>query len=395
MIAQEDGIVEPAAVGQWSEALEELHGRIAHRFARSEARERVQRFLLGLLARIERKNGWQLAEAMGESDPQGVQRLLNAAKWDAGAVRDDLRRYVVEYLGDEVSGVLIVDETGFLKKGQKSVGVARQYTGTAGDTVNCQVGVFLAYSSKKGTAFVDGTLYLPKEWAEDKERRAEAGVPEEVGFANKLELAKRMLKRAFAAGIPARWVVADCFYGRSHKFRSWLEKRGCPYAVMVPKSNAVRYQGRKKKIERLAKLLPEESWAMVPAIEEAQYERPPWEWACLELSTDPGGKGMQRWLLIRRSSEDPDDLAFYQAYGPEQTPIGELVKVCQRRWRIEDCFAEAKGEVGLDHYEVRRWDAWHRHITLCLLAHAFLVVTRLHAACDEATGGKRGDSIPA
>jgi SRSO17 transposase len=221
MVAQ-DGIVEPAVLDWWSEALEELHGRIAHRFACSEARQRAKRFLLGLLGRIERKNGWQLAEAMGEPDPQGVQRLLNAAKWDAGAVRDDLRRYVVEYLGDEVSGVLIVDDTGFLKKGEKSVGVARQYTGTAGDTVNCQVGVFLAYSSEKGAAFMDRTLYLPKEWTEGKERRAEAGVPEEVGFANKLELAKRMLNRAFAAGVPARWVVADSFYGRSHKFRCWL-----------------------------------------------------------------------------------------------------------------------------------------------------------------------------
>src|SRR3954452_14672889 len=262
------GIVEPGAVGRWSEAFEELHGRIAQRFARSEARERAKRFLLGLLGRIERKNGWQMAEARGEPDPQGVQRLLNAAKWDAGAVREDLRRYVVEHLGDEVSGMLIVDETGFLKKGQKSVGVACQYSGTAGDTVNCQVGVFLAYSSEKGAAFVDRTLYLPKEWTEDKERRAEAGVPEEVGFANKLELAKRMLQRAFAAGVPARWVVADSFYGRSHAFRTWLERRGRPYAVMVPKTNAVRWQGRRKKLEQLAKLLPEEAWTTIPAREE-------------------------------------------------------------------------------------------------------------------------------
>lgn len=389
----QDGSVEPAAVGRWSETLEELHGRIAHRFARSEARERVKRYLLGLLGRIERKNGWQMAEAMGDPDPQGVQRLLNAAKWDAGAVRDDLRHFVVEYLGDEMSGVLIVDDTGFLKKGQKSVGVARQYTGTAGDTVNCQVGVFLAYSSKKGAAFVDRTLYLPKGWAEDKERRAEAGVPEEVRFAKKLELAKRMLKRAFAAGVPARWVVADSFYGRSHKFRCWLEKRGHPYAVMVPKSNTVRCQGRRKKIERLALRLPEKAWATIPAREEDSCEKRLWEWACLELSVDPG-KGMQRWLLIRRSSEEPDnDLAFYQAYGPEGTPTCELVNVCQRRWQVEDCFAEAKGEVGLDHYEVRRWDAWHRYITLCLLAHAFLVLTRFLAACDEVTSAKRGISI--
>jgi SRSO17 transposase len=392
MIAQ-DGIVGPTAVGRWSEALEELHGRIAHRFARSEARERAKRYLLGLLGRIERKNGWQLAEAMGEPDPQGVQRLLNAAKWDAHAARDDLCGYVVEHLVDEESGVLIVDDTGFLKKGQKSIGVAHQYTGTAGDTVNCQVGVFLAYSSKKGAAFVDRTLYLPREWTEDKERLAEAGVPEEVGFANKLELAKGMLRRAFAASVPARWVVADSFYGRSHGFRSWLERRGRPYAVMVPKTNAVRCQGRRKKIERLAELLPEEAWATIPAREEDLCERRSWEWACLELSAEPA-QGMQRWLLVRRSCEDPEDLAFYQAYGPEETPASELVEVCQRRWQVEDCFAEAKGEVGLDHYEVRRWDAWHRYVTLCLLAHAFLVVTRLAARDEEETDGKKGISAP-
>jgi SRSO17 transposase len=205
MLAQ-GGIAEQlSALGRWSEALEELHGRIAHRFARSEARERVQRYLRALLGRVERKNAWQLAEAIGEADPQGVQRLLNAAKWDADLVRDDLRDYAVEHLGDKDSGVLIVEDTGFLKKGEKSVGVARQYTGTAGDTVNCQVGVFLAYSSKKGAAFVERALYLPKEWAQDMDRRAEAGVPEEVRFANKLKLAKRMLKRAFEAGVPASW----------------------------------------------------------------------------------------------------------------------------------------------------------------------------------------------
>ncbi len=161
MVAQ-GGIVEPSAVGWWSEVLEELHGRIAHRFARSEARERVQRYLRGLLGRVERKSGWQLAEAIGEADPQGVQRLLNnAAKWDADLVRDDLRDYVVERLGDKDSGVLIVDDTGFLKKGEKSVGVAPQYTGTAGDTVNCQVGVFLAYSSEKGGRGVRGPHPVP------------------------------------------------------------------------------------------------------------------------------------------------------------------------------------------------------------------------------------------
>jgi len=388
----QEGITEqPLAAGCWSQRLEELHERIARRFARSEARERVRRYLVGLLGRVERKNGWQLAEAIGETDPQGVQRLLNSANWDADAVRDDLRGYVVEHLGDEHSGVLIADETGFLKKGEKSVGVARQYTGTAGDTVNCQVGVFLAYASKKGTAFIDRALYLPEGWANDPKRRAEAGVPEEVAFANKVELAKRMLERAFEAGVPTRWVVADSFYGRSHEFREWLEERGRAYAVMVPKTNMVPLAGREKKIERLTERLPEDAWSEVLPAEDSGQRRP-WEWACLELLADPD-KEMSRWLLVRRSSDDPEDLAFYQAYGPEGTSVEELVTVCQERWAIESAFEEAKGETGMDHYEVRKWGAWHRYVTLCLLAHAFLVVTRL-VTRNEEVARKRGISSP-
>ncbi|MBA3791342.1 MAG: IS701 family transposase [Rubrobacter sp.] len=349
MVAQ-DAMVESAAVGGWSEALGALHERIGHRFARSEARERVRRYLFGLLGEVERKNGWRLAEAVGERDPQGVQRLLNSAKWDAGAVRDDLREYVVEHLGDEETGILIVDETGFLKKGEKSVGVARQYTGTAGDTSNCQVGVFLAYASEKGAAFVDRALYLPKGWTSDPARRTEAGVPEGIAFRNKIELAERMLERAFAAGVPARWVVADSFYGRSHAFRGWLEKRQRPYAVMVPKTNAVPLGGRKKKIEQHVERLPEDAFSEVLPARDGGGRRP-WEWACLDLAADPE-KGMRRWLLVRRSTDDPEDRGFYQAYGPEGTTVEELVGVCQDRWAVEECFAEAKGEVGMDHYEV-------------------------------------------
>ncbi len=250
-----------------------------------------------------------MAEAMGEVDPQGVQRLLNAAKWGADAVRDDLREYVVEHLGDEQSGVLIVDETGFLKKGEKSVGVARQYTGTAGDTVNCQVGVFLAYASKEGVAFIDRALYLPEKWAKDPQRRQEAGVPEEVVFANKIELAKRMLERAFGAEVPARWVVADSFYGRSHEFREWLEELERPYAMMVPKTNAVALGGRKEKIEQLAERLPEEVYSKIVTAGDSG-ERRPWEWACLDLAPEPE-KGMSRWLLIRRGCDDPEDLRCF------------------------------------------------------------------------------------
>src|ERR671916_2233542 len=271
-------VVEPwRGLGQWVDAVAELHGRIAHRFARSEVRERARRYLVGLLERVERKNGWQLAEAIGEVGPRGVQRLLSAATWDADGVRDDLRAYVVDHLGDPASGVLIVDETGFLKKGAKSCGVARQYTGTAGDTVNCQVGVFLAYASEKGAAFIDRALYLPRAWTGDPVRRVEAGIPEELVFRNKVELAEGMLERAFEADVPARWVVADSFYGRSHAFRAWLEERGRPYAVMVPKTNAVPLGGRKKKIERHVERLPRDAFSEVRPARDTDGRRP-WEW---------------------------------------------------------------------------------------------------------------------
>jgi SRSO17 transposase len=236
MIVESKSAEQAAAdpIDRWSGILEVLCERIAHRFRRPEVRWRVRRYLTGLLGDVRRKNSWQMAEAIGEARPRGVQHLLNDACWDADGVRDDLREYVFEHLGDEESGVLIVDETGFLKKGGKSVGVARQYTGTAGKRENCQVGVFLAYASKKGAAFVDRALYLPREWAEDAERREEAAVPEEVGFATKGRQAREMLGRAFDAGVPARWIVADTVYGTARGLREWLERRGRSYVLAVP-----------------------------------------------------------------------------------------------------------------------------------------------------------------
>ena len=241
-----------SAIAHYTHCWDELYGRIAYRFARAEVRERARRYLSGLLDRVERKNGWQLAEAIGERGAKGVQRLLNAAAWDADGVRDDLRGYVVDHLGDGTSGVLIIDETGFLKKGTKSCGVARQYTGTAGETVNCQVGVFLAYASDRGAAFIDRARYLPRGWTRDAHRCAAAGIPADVRFASKITLAEQMLARAFAATIPASWVVADSFYGRSGAFRRWLEEHDRPYAVMIPRTNAVQYDGQRIRVEQLA-----------------------------------------------------------------------------------------------------------------------------------------------
>jgi SRSO17 transposase len=363
-------------IARWSEALDALHERIAHRFARAEVRERARRYLAGLLDRVERKNGWQLAEAIGECDAKGVQRLLNAATWDADAIRDDLRSYVIDHLGDDASGVLIVDETGFLKKGTKSCGVARQYTGTAGDTVNCQVGVFLAYTSAHGAAFIDRALYLPREWATDQGRRAEAGIPAGVRFASKITLAEQMLARAFDAGMPAQWVVADSFYGRSGAFRRWLEERERAYAVMIPRTNAIDYRGRRVRVEQLAEQLP------------ASDSTP---WLCLTLIQE-GEAGMGHWLLIRRDADDPSAERYWLAYGPAGTTEEELIRVCDTRWQVEECFAQAKGEVGMDQYEVRTWTAWYRFITLCLLAHAYLVVVRHAARCEDA---EKGALLPA
>jgi SRSO17 transposase len=363
---------EPGVIARWSATLDSLHGRIAHRFARVEVRERVRRYLVGLLDRIERKNGWQLAEAIGEFGAKGVQRLLNAATWDAEMVRDDLRGYVIEHLGDDASGILIIDETGFLKKGTKSCGVARQYTGTAGDTVNCQVGVFLAYASHKGAGFIDRALYLPREWTKDQDRRSEAGIPTGVGFASKITLAEQMLARAFDAGVPARWIVADSFYGRSGAFRRWLEERERSYAVMIPRTNAIDYRGRRIRVEQVAERLPTSDSS---------------PWLCLALSEECAA-GMGRWLLIRRDADDPSKDRYWLAYGPAGTSREELVRVCDARWQVEECFAQAKGEVGMDQYEVRTWTAWHRFTTLCLLAHAFLIVARHDARNEEA--GKKG-----
>jgi SRSO17 transposase len=381
-----------ATVGEtltrWSETLGELQTRIAHRFRRPEVRERVGRYLTGLLARVERKNGWQLAEAIGEQQPRSVQRLLSDAVWDADAVRDDLRTYVVDHLGDQTSGVLISDDTGFVKKGDQSCGVARQYTGTVGDTVNCQVGVFLAYASDKGAAFLDRALYLPHSWTDDPDRCHAAGVPTDVRFVTKLVLARRLLDRAVEAAVPAGWVVADAFYGRSHAFRRWLEEREQPYVLQVPKTNTVWYDGCRQTAAQLGECLPAAAWALRSVGLGVQGERCAL-WACLPLS-DVCPAGKQRWLLLQQDVEDASDRAYYLACGPADTTEAELLRVCGSRWQIEEGFAQAKGEVGLDQYEVRTWTAWHRFVTLCLLAHAYLVVTRCTANAAERAAEKGG-----
>jgi SRSO17 transposase len=376
-------------VRAWAAGLEALHARIAGRFARAEPRRRALAYLRGLLANVTRKNGWQLAEHAGEATPDGMQRLLATADWNPDLVRDDLRAYVVEHLGDP-GAVLVVDETGFLKKGTTSVGVQRQYSGTAGKVDNCQVGVFLAYASAKGRAFIDRELYLPERWTEDPERCKAARVPEEIGFGTKPELAQLMLERALEVGVPAAWVTADEVYGGSPTLRQWLEGRGLWHVLAVKCTELLAVDGpqgpERTSAEQLAAAVPAEQWIACSAGQGAKGRRL-YDWARVELAV-PAGPGMARWLLVRRSRRD-GELAFYACYGPADTSLVGLVRVAGTRWAVEEGFQQAKTEVGLDHDEVRRWPGWYRHITLALLAHAFLVVTRTTAATGH---GAKGDA---
>jgi SRSO17 transposase len=373
--------VDRKTVRSWVKELDALNERIARRFSRTEVRRRARTYLSGLLGPTERKNSWQLAEAAGESTPYGVQHLLGRANRDADLVRDDLREYVVEHLGDE-RAILVVDETHFLKKGTESVGVKRQYTSTAGKRENCQVGVFLAYATEKGAAFIDRELYLPEEWAEDKERRRRAGVPDEVGFATKPRLATKMLERALEAEVRAGWVVADSVYGDTRRLGVCLEEHEQAY-VMAVSGKAYVWRGfYQPKVGEILDALREgtlssegdEGWKRLSAGEGSKGERL-YDWIGLPLNR-PLQEGFARWLLVRRSIDDPDELTAYAVFAPEGSTLEELARVAGSRWKIEEAFEEAKGEVGLDHYEVRSWPGWYRHITLAMFAHAFLAAIR-------------------
>jgi SRSO17 transposase len=344
----------------------------------------VLAYVRGLLAPLEKKNSWTLAERAGEAVPDGMQRLLMSADWDADAVRDDVRDYVVEHLApgnSDPCGVLVVDETGFLKKGTKSAGVARMYSGTAGRIENCQIGVFLGYATASGRTFLDRELYLPRVWAEDRPRRVEARVGEDVEFATKPELAMRMIARAIDADVPAGWVAGDEVYGQHSKLRMMLEGRGMPYVLAVPVNQRViaGVDGKVAELraDALAMLLPAQAWKKISAGAGAKGPRE-YHWA--RAAIRPLEDADSYWLLVRRSLSNPDDLAYYLCHGPERTPLRELVRVAGARWAIEETFQTAKGQVGLDQYQVRRYDSWYRHITLGMLAHAFLTVTTADAS---------------
>jgi SRSO17 transposase len=378
------------AIQAWEAHFLSLHQRIARHFARSEPRRRVSAYLKGLTSPCERKNGWQLAEMAQESCPDGMQRLLNQAHWDADAVRDELRQYAVEQLGDKAA-VLVIDETGFLKQGRKSVGVQRQYSGTAGRIENCQVGVFLAYASHRGSALVDRALYLPQEWCNDQQRRQEAGVPEAVRFATKPELARQMLERALEAGVPAAWVTGDAVYGGDRKLRVWLEAQGQPFVLAVSVKETLWMPGwQQMRADKATAGLKPEDWQQMSAGPGAKGERVyDWAWQRLgRLQITAEDQRWGHWLLVRRSIEAPEQLDYYVVFGPAHTTLAEVVGVAGARWNIETCFKTVKSEFGLDQYEVRRFDAWHRFITLVLLAHAF--VSAMRAMEAERIDGEKG-----
>jgi len=362
--------VDPAG---WRELFGELMFVVAGRFARAEPRRTARDMVLGLLSPVERKNCWWLAEQAGHGDPQAMQRLLRTAVWDAGAVRDDLRSFVAARLG-HARGVLIPDETGFVKKGTRSVGVQRQYSGTAGRIENSQVGVFLSYASPSGRALIDRRVYLPRSWADDPQRCVAAGVPAHVEFATKPELALDMITGAVTAGMPAAWVASDEVYGDNGAFRTKVAQLGLGYVLAVSCTHRIpAWPGGKRRLraDHIAAALPAGCWHRVSAGTGAKGPRwYDWAWA----SAHQDGHS----LLIRRGSDG--QLAFYRCWSPAPVPMATLIRVAGMRWAVEEGFQAAKSQVGLDHYQVRTWTGWHRHITLAMLALAFLMACAAQAA---------------
>ena len=373
-------------VVRWAQELGRLHARIAPRFARPEPRRRALAYLQGLLSPLERKNGWQLAEHAREDRPDGMQRLLASAVWDADLVRDDLRAYVVETIGAP-GAIVVIDETSFLKRGRKSAGVRIQYCGTTGIRENCQVGVFLSYVTACGHTLLDRELYIPKRWFNDPERCREAGIPEATCFSTKCELASRMMKRIWLAQIAIRWVVADCVYGSNATLRAWLQVHGYFFVLAVRRTEPITIQtptGRVRMTvaEAEARFIQPADWQRLSMGEGTKGPR--WfDWVCLPI-LDHCEDDKQHWMLIRRLLTDPTKKVYYVVFGPVGTTLAEMVEAISARWRIEEDFETAK-DSGMDHYEVRTWTAWYRFITLTMLAQAFLAGICAQEQVSQAT----------
>ena len=383
VVDRKDRAVAAAAIvdaDAWLEIFEEGFARIARRFGRAEPRLAARAWLLGLLSDVDTRSCWQLAEQAGHRSPHRMQSLLAEAKWDADAVRDDLRRYVIDELG-EPGGTLIVDDTGDLKSGSHTVGVQRQYTGTAGRIENTQVATFLAYASSKGRALIDRELYLPKSWTDDPARCRAGGVPTDVEFATKITHARRMLTRAIDAGVPASWATADEFYGNHRGLRRDLQARDIGYVLGVAKNHRVTLtSGQTVTAEHIAQRLPRRSWNRLSAGKGAKGERD-YDWGWVRITPPADEQKGHHWLLIRRRIRD-GDLAFYRCWSPTKVTLTALVRVAGTRWCVEECFRAGKDQVGLDQHQVRKWTSWYRYTTLAMFAHAILAAI---AARERAT----------
>jgi SRSO17 transposase len=335
----------------------------------------------GLLSAVERKNSWQLAEVSGDATPYGFQYLLGRAAWEADAVRDEWRHDLVQQLGS-LEAVLVVDETGFPKKGRHAAGVARQDSGTLGKIDNCQVGVFVGYASPLGHPLLDRELYVSQEWTNDRERCRQAGIPEARCVATTPQLAQQMLARAFAAGVPARWGTGDSVYGADRRLRMWLETPPQAYVLAVSGQAYVGADGQQRPVKSLLATLPAAGWTRRSAGDGAKGPRwYDWHWRPLAAPLEPGWR---RWRLVRRRLSTPTELTAYIVFAQQETTVAEVGRVAGTRWTIASSFAAAKGEVGLDHYEVRSWTGWYRHMTLAMWALALLTVMRAGTRAVEA-----------
>ncbi len=374
---------------QWEATFEQITARLGAHFSRSEIRMHAADYLKGLLSPVERKNSWQLSEALGETTPYAFQNLLGRAAWNADAVRDELRVYVVANLGDP-HGVLVLDDTGFVKKGTHSVGVQRQYCGRVGKLENCQVGVFLGYATPRGHTFLDRALYLPHSWTDQPARRTGAGVPAEVTFATKPQLAQTMLRRAFAVRVPVAWITGDETYGNDVPLRRDLQRRRRPFVLAIRCDQRVFYEGYRQTVKAMGEALPARAWHRLSAGAGQKGPRL-YDWTYVRFP-HARPKNWQHGILFRRSLEDPTEIEYYTVFAKRGTPLTTLVHIAGVRWTVEESFEGAKGEVGLAHYEVRSWQGWHRHITLALWAHAFLTVQRAAAPAPE---GKKNFAVVA
>jgi SRSO17 transposase len=376
----------PGEIGRWPLALIQLHQRLAPYFARPEPRQHALLYLQAILSDIPRKNGWQIAEQAKQERPYGIQRLLSRAVWDEEGIRDGLRTFVWRSLSppplqpdraepDALFPVLVLDESGFPKRGSHSAGVQKQYCGATGRVENCQVGVFLSYVTARGHALIDRDLYLPEDWCSDPARRRAAHIPETVRFQTKPELAQRMVQRAQSVGLPIRWVVADTVYGHSLDLRVFLEEQGYSYALAVPCTEVVCVQTQEgcllSDVASIAHhVLTAQDWQRLSQSQGTKGERL-FDWAILPMF-HRGTVDGRHWLVIRRCLDDPHELAYYLVFAPLATPLPTIVQAIGARWHIEEDLQASKG-LGLDHYEVRSYVGWYRHITLVMLASAFLV----------------------